>query len=425
MKPYISHAGYTAAVSAVIFSYALVLMKIEGVILNISYQMLFSMVLTVFLLMLLGEYVMKKSYNSKNNISVKYKALSTSNKYMLRSTFFRFISLSVPLAAASGIVMTTPYFTQIPIFAPTILFFKYVLILFVVLAPLYIFLTLKFRGDSRYEFNDYALLTLIGLKSLGRLVSSKKQTYRPYANRRVKKVFLVYLVNFFFITLMVRYLPQEFYGFEQNFTQMFSEGYFGSHWHKQARDIYFVLFHTLFIIDVTIGIIGYASASRWLGNRTRSVDVTISGWFVALFCYPPFNQFFYTYFLPYDNYQTFALVTSNWARTVVFVLLILLYALYVWGTITLGFKFSNLTNRGIVSHGPYKYVRHPAYISKNLAWLIDYTHIFSNIWAALTFFGWNAIYILRGLTEERHLNHDKAYLAYKKKVRYMFIPKVI
>ena len=49
-------------------------------------------------------------------------------------------------------------------------------------------------------------------------------------------------------------------------------------------------------------------------------------------------------------------------------LILILMAIYSWASLSLGFKASNLTNRGIVSHGPYKYIRHPAYICKNLAW---------------------------------------------------------
>jgi protein-S-isoprenylcysteine O-methyltransferase Ste14 len=101
------------------------------------------------------------------------------------------------------------------------------------------------------------------------------------------------------------------------------------------------------------------------------------------------------------------------------------YGIYVWSTIALGFKFSNLTNRGIVTTGPYAYVRHPAYASKNTAWIIDSTFVFTNIWATLLFFSWTTLYALRALTEERHLHKDKAYQVYADKVRYRFIPKVI
>ena len=50
--------------------------------------------------------------------------------------------------------------------------------------------------------------------------------------------------------------------------------------------------------------------------------------------------------------------------------LLLAMTVFAWSSVALGFKASNLTNRGIVSRGPYAFVRHPAYAAKNLAWWI-------------------------------------------------------
>ncbi|WP_430991383.1 isoprenylcysteine carboxylmethyltransferase family protein, partial [Escherichia coli] len=48
-----------------------------------------------------------------------------------------------------------------------------------------------------------------------------------------------------------------------------------------------------------------------------------------------------------------------------------LTAIYAWATVAFGFRFSNLTHRGILTHGPYAFSRHPAYLSKNLFWWIS------------------------------------------------------
>src|SRR3546814_20885855 len=48
--------------------------------------------------------------------------------------------------------------------------------------------------------------------------------------------------------------------------------------------------------------------------------------------------------------------------------LVLLTAIYAWATVAFGLRFSNLTHRGILTHGPYRWTRHPAYLSKNLFW---------------------------------------------------------
>ena len=105
----------------------------------------------------------------------------------------------------------------------------------------------------------------------------------------------------------------------------------------------------------------------------------------------------------------------------------MLFAVYVWASVALGFKASNLTNRGIVAKGPYKYVRHPAYASKNLSWwIMAIPFIISQgavavLGMAIVTFG----YFLRALTEERHLSMDPDYVEYCKKVKYMFIPGII
>ena len=48
--------------------------------------------------------------------------------------------------------------------------------------------------------------------------------------------------------------------------------------------------------------------------------------------------------------------------------LLFLTAIYAWATVAFGMRFSNLTYRGILTHGPYRWTRHPAYLSKNLFW---------------------------------------------------------
>src|SRR3546814_17210443 len=51
-------------------------------------------------------------------------------------------------------------------------------------------------------------------------------------------------------------------------------------------------------------------------------------------------------------------------------LLVGLIAVYAWATMAFGIRFSNLTHRGIITHGPYALTRHPAYIAKNLSWWV-------------------------------------------------------
>jgi protein-S-isoprenylcysteine O-methyltransferase Ste14 len=104
--------------------------------------------------------------------------------------------------------------------------------------------------------------------------------------------------------------------------------------------------------------------------------------------------------------------------TVVAFLLVSLIAVYAWATVAFGIRFSNLTHRGILTHGPYAWSRHPAYLSKNLFWWLATLPFFattggSDAARATVLMGVvSGIYYWRAKTEERHLGQDPAYQAY-------------
>jgi protein-S-isoprenylcysteine O-methyltransferase Ste14 len=99
--------------------------------------------------------------------------------------------------------------------------------------------------------------------------------------------------------------------------------------------------------------------------------------------------------------------------------LVALVAVYAWATMAFGIRFSNLTHRGVLTHGPYRLTRHPAYVSKNLSWWVG------SMPFLVTAGGWteglrntlllaavSGIYYWRAKTEEKHLLADPAYVAY-------------
>ena len=176
----------------------------------------------------------------------------------------------------------------------------------------------------------------------------------------------------------------------------------------------------VFVVDCGWALVGYASESRFLGNKTRSVEPTGLGWVVCLGCYPPFNHVLGVY-LPLRDGA--ALITSPttllWLRAAV----VVLFAIYASATLAFGFKFSNLTNRGIVTRGPYRFVRHPAYLCKCAAWWLEHAPTMTPVKAFfLTLLC--GVYALRAWTEERHLGRDPEYRAYKKKVPWLLVPRV-
>lgn len=176
----------------------------------------------------------------------------------------------------------------------------------------------------------------------------------------------------------------------------------------------------VFFVDCGWALMGYASESRWLGNKTRSVEPTGFGWVVCLACYPPFNNVLGTY-LPLENGPS--RISSETTLLVLRGVTVLLFAIYASATVAFGFKFSNLTHRGIVSRGPYRLVRHPAYLCKCTAWWLEHIPTMTPT-KALFLTGLCGVYALRAWTEERHLGRDPEYRAYKKKVPWVLIPGV-
>jgi protein-S-isoprenylcysteine O-methyltransferase Ste14 len=185
--------------------------------------------------------------------------------------------------------------------------------------------------------------------------------------------------------------------------------------------LYPLIYYLIFGVDTAYFTFGYMFEAAFLGNRVRSVEPTVFGWIAALLCYPPFNSLMDNYIRWYA--ADFPTVSNIYVTFVLRIVVLLLFLIYLWATVSLGTKCSNLTNRGIVSRGPYSIVRHPAYISKNLAWFVSIIPVFS-IQAILNMAVWAFLYYLRAITEERHLIKDPEYQQYCRKVRYRFIPYI-
>jgi protein-S-isoprenylcysteine O-methyltransferase Ste14 len=204
---------------------------------------------------------------------------------------------------------------------------------------------------------------------------------------------------------------------------------------RAVFDSYGFWFMMNFILfwDLLLYTFGYLIESPRLRNQIRSVDPTLLGWTAALACYMPFS--FLTVRIlgtPREEFPRFEDPTLHYTMNS---LLLVFLAIYTSASIALGLKASNLTHRGVVSRGPYAFVRHPAYVAKNAAWWIGAmpiiaTQLQHSMFQALVTAGsivaWSAIYVLRALTEEDHLRSvDGDYDRYAAKVRYRFIPGIV
>lgn len=178
----------------------------------------------------------------------------------------------------------------------------------------------------------------------------------------------------------------------------------------------------MFVIDVAFATVGYLLTMRCLDAHIRSANPYCAGWTAALICYPPFV-------LMGDNGPLdYHPGTSDWTMwlagypaiaAALGVVLVALTAVYAWATVAFGLRFSNLTHRGILTHGPYAFSRHPAYLSKNLFWWLSTIPILSTTgsWAdaarnTALMAAVAGVYYWRAKTEERHLGADPAYQAY-------------
>jgi protein-S-isoprenylcysteine O-methyltransferase Ste14 len=249
---------------------------------------------------------------------------------------------------------------------------------------------------------------------------NKKILAVPF-DAKVKTSFLSFGVKFFFLPLLSSWAINNIFHVMDLIRDYKVNFYY----------INAMLIDIFILFDTSIFAFSYAIESKKLNSTIRSVEPTLIGWIVCLWCYPPFNHFSFGWLdrlIPFRSEW----VLPEWALIAVLATIAFLWLIYVMATFALGLKSSNLTNRGTVSRFPYNLMRHPAYASKNLLWILSFLFL-SN--AAIPYgkydmlslgqvIGFVTIYYFRAITEERHLSRDPDYVKYKQKVRYRFIPGI-
>jgi protein-S-isoprenylcysteine O-methyltransferase Ste14 len=192
---------------------------------------------------------------------------------------------------------------------------------------------------------------------------------------------------------------------------------------SSARTYHF-LSDGIYAIDVLYATVGYVLSFRVFDTHVRSAEPTMLGWVVALECYAPFwNGLFNRVYLHYDGIGFESWLSGHDALRWGWVGLVLTCeGIYLLATFAFGVRFSNLTHRGILTNGPYRFTKHPAYLAKNLSWWLvtlpfipmhpgaqGWTDAFKSTVALA---GVSAVYFLRARTEERHLSRDPTYVQY-------------
>ncbi len=177
----------------------------------------------------------------------------------------------------------------------------------------------------------------------------------------------------------------------------------------------------LYLIDVHVATVGYIVTFKPLDAHIRTANPYGMAWVAALICYPPF-------ILMANGPLDYHVNGADWAhwldgqphwQWLWGAVLVALTGIYSWATLAFGIRFSNLTHRGIITHGPYRFTRHPAYVSKNLTWWIGGLPFLVTSGGAVEALRncallavVSGVYYWRAKTEERHLLADPAYAAY-------------
>lgn len=256
----------------------------------------------------------------------------------------------------------------------------------------------------------------------------------PKLSPLARQAGLALLLKFFFAPLMINWCLIHIANLSGSVYQLFA-GIDGGLSGRELFDtsLFWAAFQLILFVDTLLFTVGYIIELPALGNRIRSVEPTFFGWFICLACYPPFNDLTFR-FLEWQS-SDFPQFANDFVHFAVNALVLIALALFSWASIALGLKASNLTNRGIVTHGPYAFVRHPGYAAKNLAWWLGALPAIGGAfvggqWRALTYsllalIGWTIIYALRAITEERHLRRsNNGYAEYAQNVRWRFVPGI-
>ncbi|USU05424.1 DUF1295 domain-containing protein [Sphingomonadaceae bacterium OTU29LAMAA1] len=218
-------------------------------------------------------------------------------------------------------------------------------------------------------------------------------------------------VKAFFLAFMLAVVPGNFGGFIRTDLSGLRDPVALAQW----------LIALMFVIDVGFATVGYILTLRPLDSHIRSANPFAAAWTAALMCYPPFILMEAGGPLDYhpgtqewtDWFAGHSMLMSAWGAV-----LVVLTAIYAWATVAFGLRFSNLTHRGILTHGPYAFSRHPAYLSKNLFWWLSTLPILTTgsvidaVRATALMGVVSGIYYWRARTEERHLGLDPVYREY-------------
>lgn len=98
------------------------------------------------------------------------------------------------------------------------------------------------------------------------------------------------------------------------------------------------------------------------------------------------------------------------------------FAISVWARVSLGRSIGLVpAQRGLVTSGAYRFMRHPIYTGIYLAYLALALQHFSTINSCI-FASGAALFVIKSFVEERFLREDAEYALYMRRVRWRWLP---
>jgi isoprenylcysteine carboxyl methyltransferase (ICMT) family protein YpbQ len=234
---------------------------------------------------------------------------------------------------------------------------------------------------------------------------------RVWTRMLLRRFALAWLVKLFFLPIMIGSLS-------------YSVEWFLSHRFELAFSSFYTFFdyywELILAVDVVLAVVGYIFSMRLLGTEVVATDETWRGWVATLICYYPFSNVLYGSYLTYEEgYRWGDALAGTYIAYIMYGLTVLFFhTLYLTASLNFGIRYSNLSHRGILTDGLFRFTKHPAYLFKNIVWwMVGIPFITNGSWIdavhnSAILLCVNAVYWWRARTEEYNLSRDPAYVAY-------------
>ena len=342
---------------------------------------------------------------------------------LVKKSIARYLVWLVVLYAGFKFYELHPLYKQVE---KNLTFFSYFFQLYLMFGLPYFFVTLIFKSSAKEDFYDPAIRIIHIFKQIFLRIFQRNKSRAIFGvlkKQYNKKVLLNLLMRGYFIPFMVIQVYVNI-----NDSIVYSDNNF------RGYDLLTILMWTsaiLWLTDTLNASMSYCIESRWIENRSRSIDMTAGGWLVCLACYAPLNNITGSLF-PFGPFAASKYPDSIFIQDITFIYFIKILEItvlifHVYADCSLGPSIANITFKKLQTRGLYGIIRHPGTTFKLLLWWVQ-AGFYREFWRIDFLFGhlmWNLLYILRAITEERHLGKFEEYREYMKKVKYRFIPWVV